>query len=1021
MADKQVSVTLTGKDNLSPVFRKVGDAATQAGRTIDNAGRSVQTLDREATTAAQSMSRFEQASARAEQATSRLGLSAAKLGAAVGTAVSAGLLLSVRAAADAQVSQQRLQTTIEATGALFEQYASQVQAVNNTALRLSFDDEDAQDALNGLIQATGNVEESMSQMGLAMDIARGRGIDLASATKIVIAADQERFTALKRLGIAIDENSTKESVLADLQARYAGQAQAYADTNAGTFERWGNTIENFAESVGAALGPAQQLLLVFPGLATGATMLSGALAAVGLSLGPVGLAAAAVLAAAGLYKLWTSAEGLVSPVEVANKAIGNLEQTVRDLYAAGSTLGVLGERATEGIFPNIEKDVARIEEIQNAIAQTNRAIGESGGVATQKQEEDLQRWSFEIMSLADKYGLLNDANLSLAVSSLDVAGAADDLNTVLRYQGEGAAQAQAEVAELFDQWDRGEISAPTLIKDLDTIASSLDLYDENATKSAASTDALGASTSALAEKQIELYNAIYKTTELYNKQHGDGGQNLAGEHREIASALDAEAKARTELAAQQMADAIRNPFSRPETIRLLRTETESYTDAINRQKQAIIDAGSASAAAGNVRPMGQPAGISSVVNNPPKDNTAERAAAMDALTRSFDAATAAATGTTEALDSGFQVVVGNTNAIAKSAQGVQDWADELIGAAGTYATMDDLLSRGIVTQEDYNAAQAAYTPIAEANRRIQDDVLAIQTRQAPILADLTQQQAEYMDTVAAMEPAQQAFNLAMMDSATSAEALQLATSLLGENGDVFAPMVEAAANLDPYLASILSQMGLIEQQDDGTWTVTLDDQASAPMSDLASSMQALTDQIYILTTYLDADETNDGISYIESQMADLSAFVATPTVDLVDNASGPLYAISGLMGGLNGMTATTYVQTVYESVTSDTRTGAKAYGGTISPYGYSRAAANGMTATLVGENEPEIVMLPGGAQVMPGPGSRSRMRAQGGSDGFTFNNYGTIIGVDDLKEQIIGAWAQAWQRANYQHERSMGV
>lgn len=92
------------KDGLSPAFVRVGQAASAAGKQIDAASR-------DATTP---MSRFEQAAAKAEQTTAKLGISSSAVGKVLGTGVSAGLLLSVKAAADAQVSQERLQTTVQA-------------------------------------------------------------------------------------------------------------------------------------------------------------------------------------------------------------------------------------------------------------------------------------------------------------------------------------------------------------------------------------------------------------------------------------------------------------------------------------------------------------------------------------------------------------------------------------------------------------------------------------------------------------------------------------------------------------------------------------------------------------------------------------------------------------------------------------------------------------------------------------------------------------------------------------------
>ena len=1056
MADKTVSVSLVGRDNLSQVFAKVGQSAQQAGKNIDQAGRtasaSLDAIEKNTADTVLALNRLVDATDKAEKSATRTTSTWSKLGATVGTAVTAGLLLSVRAAADAEVSQQRLQTTIEATGALFEQYAGQIDAVNNKALSLSFDDEDAQDALSQLIQATGDVEASMDQMGLAMDIARGRGIDLASATKIVIAADQERFTALKRLGIQIDENSTKESVLADLQQKYAGQAQAYAETNAGAFDRWQNSIENAAESVGAFLGPAQQLLLVFPGIAAGFTGMAGAIAKIGsmggatsvlsslpaLLMGPVGIAGAAVAAGVAIVAL---ANHFSTDLPTASQAaIEAMQELINKIVEAGDQSEyALMLLQLDDVMRDNKKTVDEYKDSFTDLVLIQAKLKDQGGAdissdifanLSQSQRElidgnhDLWVTYDEVTAAVDTWA--SHAADAAAVND-GLAAGMDELEQIWRMTGEAGdfakSQAQAYTAAL----EAGDITPERYEQLLNALITG---YENAGEAALASGESVKTNTAAIDENgtAMERWAAI-QVKSLDNvarsmQQLGQGSVTLGSLFGHMIDPFTLRAQNQLDNVSRQMAamGSMSPKMGAPGDTGAFDQAFQGVKAGANAAAEAQrgLQVSIANASDAMTYQVGESQRLADALESEAADKAEAMKAATDAMTRSFNAATAAATGTTRALDSGFQVVVGNTNAIAKSSQQVRDWAGELIGASGTVATMDNLLARNVITQEDYNAAQQAFYPIAVSNMRIQDDVLAIQTRQAPVLADLTEAQADYMDKVAAMGPEQQAFNLAMMDSATSAQALQLATGLLGDQGDVFAPMVEAAANLDPYLATILDQMGLISQQEDGTWTVTLDDQATSPMEDLAASMRDLTDQIYILTTYLDDDEANDGISQLESQLADLSAFVATPTVTVNDFASSVLGGIMGTLNNINGMFATATVQTNY--VTTGSVSGGYgpqlASGGTISPYGYSRAAANGMTATLVGERGPEVVMLPGGSQVMNTEGSRSRWS---GGGGFTFNNYGTIVGVDDLKEQIIEAWSKAWQRANYQHERSMGV
>lgn len=117
----------------------------------------------------------------------------------------------------------------------------------------AFSDDEARESLIKLVTATGNQETSVRDLSLAMDIARGRNIDLAAATDIVIKASMGNVGALRRLGIQIDKGATSTEILTTLQERYAGQADAYASTTAGKFETAQKKVNNLLEDAGHLL------------------------------------------------------------------------------------------------------------------------------------------------------------------------------------------------------------------------------------------------------------------------------------------------------------------------------------------------------------------------------------------------------------------------------------------------------------------------------------------------------------------------------------------------------------------------------------------------------------------------------------------------------------------------------------------------------------------------------------------------------------------------------------------------
>ena len=179
--------------------------------------------------------------------------------------------------------------------------------------------------------------------------------------------------------------------------------------------------------------------------------------------------------------------------------------------------------------------------------------------------------------------------------------------------------------------------------------------------------------------------------------------------------------------------------------------------------------------------------------------------------------------TGEALDNTFRIIVGNTNALGGQIQAVEDWALELINVAGEYGKIDDLLGEGLITLEQYNAAQQAQAEISHANAIVQQDILKIQAMQAPIIAEATVRQAEYIHGLSTMTAEQQRVRLAFMDTNTVAAAqeivMQGASAAMGKWGaegrTAFEAMIHGAAQSNPMLLEVLDTMGIIDQTEVG--------------------------------------------------------------------------------------------------------------------------------------------------------------------------------------------------------------
>ena len=235
-----------------------------------------------------------------------------------------------------------------------------------------------------------------------------------------------------------------------------------------------------------------------------------------------------------------------------------------------------------------------------------------------------------------------------------------------------------------------------------------------------------------------------------------------------------------------------------------------------------------------------------------------------------------------------RVIVSNTDAIADQVDSVHSWAEELINVEGQYGLIDDLIAAGRINQEQYNAAQLAYNDIAAANVAIQEDVLTIQAKQAPLIAEHTQALEQQMSIIADLPAQQQLIALGWMDATTAGRAMEFQTLAvaaaageLGRNGDeAFATMIAGAAQADPVLAALLEDMGLITQGADGSITVHIPE-------DTVSEMDRLTIAIVSLADLLDDGELNGsinmevlGIEDVEQAQRDIEAIPPQKDVEV---------------------------------------------------------------------------------------------------------------------------------------------
>lgn len=331
-----------------------------------------------------------------------------------------------------------------------------------------------------------------------------------------------------------------------------------------------------------------------------------------------------------------------------------------------------------------------------------------------------------------------------------------------------------------------------------------------------------------------------------------------------------------------------------------------------------------------------------------------------------------------ALESTFDIIVGGTNRLAESSQAVADWADSLANAEDGLSVLGELYQEGLIGLDQYTAGMAANTSIQEDNAAIQQEIQAIQAGHLPLMAELTEQQRQYIEGLGDLSAEQQLAALGFMDSAQSAKAMELAylaadaaSGNLGDTGEATASkIIEAAAQADPVMKQMLLDMGLISEGADGTITVNF-----PTASSVTASVDALKESIDALTLALGGIPPN-----------------VHTTITASDNASGVISQVSAALANLDGSSATVYVRGQNWGITEAAATGRTIAFNTAPAVRGIPAFAGGGTLALVGEAGPELVRLPTGAQVTSNPASRTVLAnvAQRGDAGVVFNGPVTL-------------------------------
>jgi hypothetical protein len=282
----------------------------------------------------------------------------------------------------AEKQMAQVATNVRNAGLEYDKLAPAIKEASDKAKELGFSGGLASESLSRFLLVTKNATQSQALLSLAMDLSRNKGIDLADATKSIIAVTQGNTKALREYGIELGDNATTADVLTEAQNKLKGSSQDFANTTAGKLEILNEKWDDMKESVGGQLTPA---------ITTFATAVENNLPAITALFNTLAKAVSDVV-------MWMGKMGGVDIKlqDYSNKAVSLASQN-KDLAKSFEEAQKSGLENADSLYKQgveylwAEGNVARLTQAQKILQEASK----DGGVSTPDTEE-LKKYGVEV-------------------------------------------------------------------------------------------------------------------------------------------------------------------------------------------------------------------------------------------------------------------------------------------------------------------------------------------------------------------------------------------------------------------------------------------------------------------------------------------------------------------------------------------------------------------------------------------------------------------------------------------------
>jgi hypothetical protein len=304
--------------------------------------------------------------------------------------LTAGLVLSAKAAADDQAAQSRLETQLKnSTGATDAQVKMTEDFITAMSNATAVADDELRPALGNLVRATEDIGTAQDLLQISLDVAAGTGKNLAEVSDAVAKAYVGNTKAIKNLSPElfnlIKDGASADEVFKSLAGTFEGAASKAADTAQGRMKNLTIQLGEAQEAIGAALLPALELLVGWlTQLATWAQNNTAVIIGIGTAIAAI---ATAILLANGAMAAWKAISIITAGVNYALAASFTAVQIATGIGIAVVVAGIAAFALYKRSIDNMKDSLGAFDSSQTYSNQQLMRMSDSGKLATEKITE----------------------------------------------------------------------------------------------------------------------------------------------------------------------------------------------------------------------------------------------------------------------------------------------------------------------------------------------------------------------------------------------------------------------------------------------------------------------------------------------------------------------------------------------------------------------------------------------------------------------------------------------------------